>query len=240
MDARPNFQTRLRSIVGRIEDIEAERRRLAEDLADVYTEAKAAGFDTKTVKRVVAMRKLSPSERAEQQALTELYLASLGMLDGTPLGDAARKRLMEQAPPDDGDNSDGTPPPPLPEAAPAPGADEIEAAREKGRAAARAGERVIDNPYVAGDPRRAAWDEGWCEETASDGMGIPDAWRRKAPKEEGEEEKSKPAPKPAAKAEKPPARKPKTKPGRKPKGGTGRKPKAKSAGHDTTKEPADA
>jgi len=48
--------------------------------------------------------------------------------------------------------------------------------------AAREGKRVIDNPYVAGDPRRALWDEGWCAQTGSDGMEIPAAWRRKEKK----------------------------------------------------------
>jgi hypothetical protein len=55
----------------------------------------------------------------------------------------------------------------------------IAAARAEGSAAAAAGERVFANPYVAGDPRRAAWDEGWCVRKGSDGMEIPDAFRRK-------------------------------------------------------------
>ena len=46
----------------------------------------------------------------------------------------------------------------------------------------RDGKRVIDNPYVAGDPRRAAWDEGWCTEAGSDGMDVPAAWQRTKPK----------------------------------------------------------
>jgi hypothetical protein len=45
---------------------------------------------------------------------------------------------------------------------------------------------VFKNPYVAGDPRRAYWDEGWCEEVGSDGMDVPDAWRRKPNKPAGE------------------------------------------------------
>jgi hypothetical protein len=59
---------------------------------------------------------------------------------------------------------------------------DVEAARKAGRDAAKAGAKIIDNPFVAGDPRRAAWDEGWCAETGSDGMEIPEAWRRSSAK----------------------------------------------------------
>ncbi len=55
----------------------------------------------------------------------------------------------------------------------------VDAAREEGAKAAASGAGVFANPYVAGDPRRAAWDEGWCRETGSDGMDLPAAFRRR-------------------------------------------------------------
>ena len=63
----------------------------------------------------------------------------------------------------------------------------IDEAREQGREAAKEGKPVTLNPFVARDPRRAAWDEGWCMEAGSDGMDIPAAWKRtKKPKGDGE------------------------------------------------------
>ncbi|WP_322997473.1 hypothetical protein [Castellaniella sp.] len=56
----------------------------------------------------------------------------------------------------------------------------MEAARQQGEQDSRDGKRIIDNPFVAGDPRRAAWDEGHCKARGSDGMDIPEAWRRKS------------------------------------------------------------
>lgn len=69
-------------------------------------------------------------------------------------------------------------PPPAPE--PEPDSTRTTAeAREEGAQAHRDGARIIDNPYTAGDPRRASWDEGFCAASGSDGMDIPEAWRRK-------------------------------------------------------------
>lgn len=103
------------------------------------------------------------------------------MLDGTPLGEAARKRLMgERKPPPSG--PDGQTPASIPEAEPEQPVLDVKAARSAGQIAAKAGAKIIDNPFVAGDPRRAAWDEGWCAETGSDGMEIPEAWRRASAK----------------------------------------------------------
>ncbi|WP_039853188.1 hypothetical protein [Magnetospirillum fulvum] len=48
-----------------------------------------------------------------------------------------------------------------------------------GRQAAETGKPVSANPFPAGDPRRAAWDEEWCRAAGSDGMEIPEAFRRK-------------------------------------------------------------
>jgi uncharacterized protein (UPF0335 family) len=70
----------LRSIVERIERLEEEKAALAEDIKEVYAEAKGNGFDTKILRTVVRLRKQDSSERAEQEALLDLYLNALGMI----------------------------------------------------------------------------------------------------------------------------------------------------------------
>jgi len=69
----------LRAFVERIERLEEERKALADDVKDVYAEAKANGFDTKILRQVVRLRKQETNERLEQEALLDLYLAALGM-----------------------------------------------------------------------------------------------------------------------------------------------------------------
>jgi len=81
----------LASIVSRIERLEEEKKNLSDDIKDVYAEAKANGFDVKTLKAVVRLRKLDAAERAERDALLDLYLSALGMLADTPLGEAAQR-----------------------------------------------------------------------------------------------------------------------------------------------------
>jgi uncharacterized protein (UPF0335 family) len=72
-------QDQLRSIVERIERLEEEKRALGDDIKEVYAEAKANGFDVKTLRQVIRLRKQDTSERAEQEALLDLYLHALGM-----------------------------------------------------------------------------------------------------------------------------------------------------------------
>ena len=84
----------LRSIVERIERLEEEKKALAEDIKEVYAEAKGQGFDTKIIRKVISLRKKDPDDRAEEAALLETYLESLGM-SGTPLGDYADGRQKE-------------------------------------------------------------------------------------------------------------------------------------------------
>lgn len=71
---------RLRSIVERIERLEEERKSLAGDIKDIYTEAKSAGFDVKTVRRMVRERRMDPAELEEQETLRKLYGRALGLL----------------------------------------------------------------------------------------------------------------------------------------------------------------
>ena len=72
---------RLRSFVKRIEKLEEDKASIAEDLREVYSEAKGTGFDAPTIRRVVRMRKLDLDKRREQDELLELYKSALGMED---------------------------------------------------------------------------------------------------------------------------------------------------------------
>lgn len=69
----------LRSYIDRIERLEEEKAGLAADIREIYAEAKGNGFDAKTMRRIVALRKLDQSERSEQDALLDLYRHALGM-----------------------------------------------------------------------------------------------------------------------------------------------------------------
>ena len=71
----------LKSIVERIERLEEEKQALADDIKEVYAEAKGNGFDTKVLRTVIRLRKQDSNERAEQEALLDLYLHALGMAD---------------------------------------------------------------------------------------------------------------------------------------------------------------
>lgn len=69
----------LRAIIERIERLEEEKKVIADDIKDVYLEAKANGFDTKAIRTIVRLRKKDAAERQEEQAILDLYLAALGM-----------------------------------------------------------------------------------------------------------------------------------------------------------------
>ena len=68
----------LKSIIARIERLEEEKKGIADDIKEVYAEAKANGYDTKVLRKVVSIRKQDRNERAEQEALLDLYLGALG------------------------------------------------------------------------------------------------------------------------------------------------------------------
>jgi uncharacterized protein (UPF0335 family) len=72
----------LRSVVERIERLEEEKKALAEDIKDVYAEAKGNGFDTKIIRRIIALRKRDRAELDEEETILDLYLRALGMLPG--------------------------------------------------------------------------------------------------------------------------------------------------------------
>lgn len=70
----------LRSLVERIERMEEEKRNIAEDIKEIYTEAKSNGFDTKAIRKIVALRRKDRHEVEEEEAILEIYKAALGML----------------------------------------------------------------------------------------------------------------------------------------------------------------
>ncbi|MEY2882393.1 MAG: hypothetical protein RL490_117 [Pseudomonadota bacterium] len=71
----------LRLFIERIESLEEERQGISDDIKDVYAEAKGTGFDTKTMKKIIALRKLDASSRQEADALLDTYRTALGLAD---------------------------------------------------------------------------------------------------------------------------------------------------------------
>jgi len=69
----------LRSFIERIERLEEEKKALADDIKEVYSEAKGTGFDTKVMRQVIRLRKMESADRQEQEAMLDLYLGALGM-----------------------------------------------------------------------------------------------------------------------------------------------------------------
>jgi uncharacterized protein (UPF0335 family) len=72
-------QDQIRAIIERIERMEEEKRAISDDIKEIYAEAKGNGFDSKVLRQIVRIRKQDASERAEQEALLELYMTALGM-----------------------------------------------------------------------------------------------------------------------------------------------------------------
>jgi len=69
----------LRSFIERIERLESEKKSIAEDIRDVFGEAKSQGFDTKIMRKVLALRKKDDQERMEEELILDQYLIALGM-----------------------------------------------------------------------------------------------------------------------------------------------------------------
>ena len=78
-DIGDNARTQLRSLIERIERLEEEKKTIGDDIKDVYAEAKSHGYDTKVLRKVVAIRKQDPNDRAEQEAILDTYLIALNM-----------------------------------------------------------------------------------------------------------------------------------------------------------------
>ena len=78
--ARRFAKDQLKAFVERVERLEEEKKAIADDIRDVYGEAKVNGFDIKVLRTVVRLRKQDINERKEQEAILETYLHALGML----------------------------------------------------------------------------------------------------------------------------------------------------------------
>ena len=69
----------LKAIVERIERLEEEKKEVADQIKEVYAEAKGSGFDAKVLRKIVSLRKQSSEEREEHESILDLYLSALGM-----------------------------------------------------------------------------------------------------------------------------------------------------------------
>ena len=79
-DAQTNATAEeLRQFIERYEHLEAEKKDLADQLKEVMAEAKGRGYDTKVIRKIIALRKRDKDDLAEEEAIMELYKAALGM-----------------------------------------------------------------------------------------------------------------------------------------------------------------
>ena len=72
-------EEQLRLLIERVERLEEEKKGVAEDIRDVYSEAKAFGFDAKIMREIIRLRKMTKDDRAEMEAILETYKKALGM-----------------------------------------------------------------------------------------------------------------------------------------------------------------
>jgi uncharacterized protein (UPF0335 family) len=75
-----NSAEHLKSFIERIERLEEEKTNIGNDIKEVYAEAKGTGFDTKTIRKIIALRKLEPNDRQEQEELLDIYMRAVGMI----------------------------------------------------------------------------------------------------------------------------------------------------------------
>ena len=78
--ARRFAKDQLKAFVERVERLEEEKKTIADDIRDVYAEAKGNGFDVKALRTIVRLRKQDANERAEAETILETYMQALGML----------------------------------------------------------------------------------------------------------------------------------------------------------------
>jgi uncharacterized protein (UPF0335 family) len=70
----------LRAFIERIERLEEEKKTIADDIKEVFAEAKGTGFDTKAMRTIIRLRKKDQAERQEEESILDLYMAALGMV----------------------------------------------------------------------------------------------------------------------------------------------------------------
>ena len=73
-------QGQLKSIIERIERLEQEKSEIAEQIKEVFAEAKGNGFDAKILRKVIRIRKQDAAKRQEEDAILDLYLSALGVI----------------------------------------------------------------------------------------------------------------------------------------------------------------
>jgi len=76
----------LKSFISRIERMEEEKAALLADIKEIYAEAKGTGFDTKILRKVIALRKMDKADRQEMEALVDLYMNAVGQDDDDLIG----------------------------------------------------------------------------------------------------------------------------------------------------------
>ena len=74
-----NSDDRLRLLIERVERLEEEKKGIADDIRDVYAEAKAVGYDARIMRQIVRLRKMKPDDRREMETILDLYKAALGI-----------------------------------------------------------------------------------------------------------------------------------------------------------------
>nr|WP_246543267.1 DUF2312 domain-containing protein [Novosphingobium profundi] len=74
-----NADDRLRQLIERIERLEEEKKGISDDIRDVYSEAKAVGYDARLMRQIVRLRKMKPDDRREQDMVLETYRSALGL-----------------------------------------------------------------------------------------------------------------------------------------------------------------
>ena len=74
-----NSDDRLRLLIERVERLEEEKKGIADDIRDVYAEAKAVGYDARIMRQIVRLRKMTPDDRREMETVLDLYKAALGI-----------------------------------------------------------------------------------------------------------------------------------------------------------------
>jgi len=167
----------LRSFRDRLAQIITDKRALAREEAELRTEISSRGLNPKILAGLARQSLETARETAKRQdfeAQRELYAATLGMSE-EPLSDRARARMLPPEPADTGNDDAPLAPP---QTGLGPTVEDLADAHGAGQEAFTAGIKITSNPYPAGDPRRRAWDEGWCAAAGSDGMDIPAHLRR--------------------------------------------------------------
>jgi uncharacterized protein (UPF0335 family) len=78
-EAATAIDQRLRLLIERVERLEAEKKNIADDIRDVYSESKATGYDAKVMRQIVRLRKMEANDRREMEAVLETYKCAMGL-----------------------------------------------------------------------------------------------------------------------------------------------------------------